>query len=283
MNIAIIGAGYAGLSLAYFLEGKARVDVYDIGGGASSVSTGLLHPSPGKKAVPCWRSHEGMRASKELLELASKEIPVFKKTGILRIAINEEQERLFGGKTLWIEEGITVYSRLYLQELRKLCKKATFHTQKIHSLDEMSAFDKVIIAAGAETSRFVDLPMKRTIGQTLLCRWKEPLEYSLLASGHITPTEDPTICQVGSTYEHTETPDPKKALELLDKVALFYPKAKEFEIVEVRSGIRVAPLEGYRPIIEQINPKTWVFTGLGSRGLLYHSLFAQELARSLAV
>ena len=104
---------------------------------------------------------------------------------------------------------------------------------------------------------------------------------SLLSNAHITPTEDPELCLIGSTYEHTEKPDPKKALELLQKAALFYPPAKDFKIVEIRSGVRLSPRVGYKPIVEKINPKTWVFTGLGSRGLIYHALFAKMIAISL--
>lgn len=51
MNIAIIGAGFSGLALAYFLlQSSAHVTLFDavgIGGGASGIATGLLHPYPG--------------------------------------------------------------------------------------------------------------------------------------------------------------------------------------------------------------------------------------------
>jgi len=281
MTVAIVGAGYAGLALAWHCaQKKLSVTLFDPGSGASRVSTGLLHPAPGRKATPCWRSDEGMEASLELLRAASQEKPVFTQNGILRFAVDEAQERQFGAKTLWMPEGITVYSNLYLQRLHKgvKCEK-----RKIAHLNELDGFDAIIIAAGAETLQFADLPLKRTIGQSLICRCPEPLSMSLLGSGHITPTADPELCQVGSTYEHTEKPDPKKALALLDQVALFYPQAKEFKVVEILSGVRVSPKVGYRPLIQKIGPKTWVFTGLGSRGLLYHALLAKELASALFV
>jgi hypothetical protein len=60
-------------------------------------------------------------------------------------------------------------------------------------------------------------------------------------------------------------------------VALFYPPARDFKIEEIRWGTRISPKVGYQPIIEKIGPKTWVFTGLGSRGLLYHSMLAKSL------
>ena len=79
--------------------------------------------------------------------------------------------------------------------------------------------DQIVLAAGFETTRFPGcekLPLKATIGQSLVCRCQDPLPFSLVSQGHITPTEDPALCQVGSTYEHTDEADPKKALELLE-------------------------------------------------------------------
>ncbi|PIS02676.1 MAG: hypothetical protein COT85_01200 [Chlamydiae bacterium CG10_big_fil_rev_8_21_14_0_10_42_34] len=278
MKVAVVGAGYAGMALAWFLsQNNVDTTVFDVGGGASHVSTGLLHTAPGKWANPTWRGAEGMAATTELLEIASKERPCFLRNGIMRIAANDVQREKFGGDKLWIPEGITVFSGLYINELKKVCKNVCFLNQRVEDLSELNAFDVVILAAGSEVSRFVDLPLKRTIGQCLLCRWKERLPMSLLSNGHITPTEDPDLCLVGSTYEHTKEPDPEKALQLLDVCAKFYPPAKDFEVLEIRSGVRVSPKVGYRPIVEKIGPKTWVFTGFGSRGLIYHAMLAKSL------
>lgn len=279
MNIAIVGAGFAGLATAWnFLQRGARVTVFDGGGGASFVSTGLLHPSPGRRALPIARAQEGMQESLHLLALASQGgAPVFVRNGILRIAVTEEQKEWFGGEQVWIPEGVTVYSKLYLAGLKRACSKAVWVNRWVENVSELQAFDAAILTTGAETRKLVDIPLSRSLGQSLLCRWKGPFSYSLLSYGHITPTEDPAFCQVGSTYEHTERPDPQKAMELLEKAALFYPPAREFEIVEVQSGVRVGPKVGYVPIVKQVDSKTWIFVGLGSRGLIYHALYAKEL------
>jgi glycine/D-amino acid oxidase-like deaminating enzyme len=282
MRAAVVGAGYAGLAVTWhLLQKQLDVTVFDGGEGASHVSTGLLHPAPGRKAVPIWRAEEGMQATLELLEIASLELPVYERTGILRIAATDEQRKNFGGETLWMPDGITVFSRRYLTGLKKACQKAKFQTQWIQDLAELDEFDLIVLTTGAETLRFFPLPLKKTIGQCLICRWPERLSMSLLSQGHITPTEDPELCLVGSTYEHTDQPDPKKALELLDKAALFYPPAKDFKIVEICSGVRIAPQIGYKPVVEKVGPKTWVFTGLGSRGLIYHALFAKSFSQQL--
>ncbi len=187
---------------------------------------------------------------------------------------------------LWIESGITVFSRLYLQGLWQASEKrgAKLVKEEIKAVSQLADFDQIVLAAGSQVLHFEEcrhLPLKTNLGQTLLCRWKTPLPFSLVSQGHITLTEDPDFCQVGSTYEHTPTVDPKKAEELLEKVSLFYPPASQFEILEIRSGARIAPKEGYRPLFERISPNAFVFTGFGSRALLYHALLGKALAKSL--
>jgi glycine/D-amino acid oxidase-like deaminating enzyme len=286
MNIAIIGAGFAGLAVAWFaLQKGDRVTVFDQGEGASLASTGLLHPYPGREAKLSWQAEEGMSATKELLEVAGKD--TFVENGLVRFAVTEEQQRTYGpspvpkvvGKAKEFPEGITVFSRRYLANLRKACSKADFIDAHVEP-DALHEYDAIIVAGGAKTLQWPgcgDLELKCNIGQMLICRWKEKLPMSLLGHGHITPTEDPELCQVGSTYEHGKHPEREKALALIEKVAQFYPPAREFAIVDVRSGVRIAPKMGYRPIVQKVGKKTWVCTGFGSRGLLYHALMAKSL------
>lgn len=320
MKIAIIGAGVAGLGTLWPLLQHPQVtatlfDPRGIGGGASGISTGLLHPFPGKQALRSWQSAEGMKATLQWIQVAEKALgqPVSEQSGVLRIAISDQQKRDFKqladtdpdavwkkdsreilkglpqAPALWISQGTTVYSHLYLKGLWQACEKkgARLELQSIRSLNELADFDAVIITAGFESLSFEEcrnLPLKCTKGQTLLCRWKERLPFSLLSQGHITPTSDPSFCQVGSTYERefsTMDPEPEKALELIKKAAVFYPPAKDFEVVEIRAGVRITRKEGYRPIAAKIAPKTWVFTGLGSRGLLYHAFLGKALAEAI--
>ena len=120
-------------------------------------------------------------------------------------------------------------------------------------------------------------PLEVTIGQALLCRWPKKLPFALASQGHITPTEDPSLCMIGSTYERGE-PSSQAIEELRKKIERFYPPAMDFEVIEVRLGKRISRPKGYRPVVEQMDRKTWVFTGLGSRGLLYHALFGKKVS-----
>jgi glycine/D-amino acid oxidase-like deaminating enzyme len=273
MKIAVIGAGYAGLAIAWHLLQKGvSVTVFDGGEGASHASTGLLHKRPGKKALLTKWADEGMREALVLLQAASGSSPVFLQNGILRIK---------DGEQTYDPEGITVFSKKYLHCLKEACSGAEFRYERIEAVTQVDTFDRVVWTVGADTEKFFAIPLKRTIGQCLVCRCKEPIGMSLLSQGHITPTEDPEVCLVGSTYEHTETRNIQKAFDLLKQCATFYPPAAEFTILDVRWGIRVAPKTGYIPIVQKVSPNAWVFTGLGSRGLIYHGLFGKSVAEEI--
>ena len=305
-RLAVVGSGFAGLSVVWHaLQKGYEVTLFDpagIGAGASGVSTGLLHPFPGKTASLSWKARDGMEATRALLLVAKSALscPVASYTGIFRPAITESQKQSFRQNKealwkevslpgmpptegLWIEEGITVFSRLYLKGLWLASEKmgAVFIQEKF---SQPHLFDRIVFAMGSETTTLEEckhLPVRTAIGQSLVCEWDHPLPFSLASQGYITLTEDPSLCQVGSTYEHTLEPDPKKALALIHQVSYFYPPALHFKIKEIRSGKRVAPKEGHQPIIAQISPKAWVFTGLGSRGLLYHAFLGAHLAALL--
>ncbi len=302
MKIAIVGAGLAGLSVCWHLcqFPNAEITLFDaqgIGGGASGISTGLLHPFAGRRALLSWEAETGMQATNHLLDISSSALgrEVCERTGIFRPAISDQQRRDFSlraewkessayGPGLWIPGGITVYSRLYLEGLWKACVGAKFIQHSISNLAELDSFDKIVLTLGSASLQFAPhLPLQITKGQTLLCRWKNPLPFSLASKGHISPTEDAAICQIGSTYEHDfqNMLPSEKALELIDLAAKFYPPAKEFEIIEIRAGARISRPKGYRPIIDKLNDKTWIFTGLGSRGLLYHGFLGKKVADCL--
>src|SRR5579872_3132792 len=321
LRVAVVGGGVAGLGvLCHLLEyPNVSANLFDpkgIGGGASGASTGLLHPFPARDALRSWRADEGMKETKGLLTLAENALgqPVCQTNGILKIAIDERQKRDFrlraendsdaiwmgknncpGAVTapaLWIPLGTTVYSSLYLEGLWRHAqgKGAKWEAAAVRSLQELDSYDAVVLATGAETLHFPEcrqLPLKKTKGQALICRWPEALETlpcALLSLGHLTSTNDPSVCQIGSTYERQFSdagPEDRTALPLLEKCAAFYPPARDFEVLEIRSGIRISPVVGYRPIVQKIAPKAWVFTGLGSRGMLYHALLGKELAAEI--
>src|SRR5690349_16483648 len=100
MKIAIIGAGLTGLSLAWHLIDNASVTLFDhkgIGGGASGIAAGLMHPYPGQQGMRSFLATEGLLATKNLLEVAQKKSasPLALKNGIIRYLHNEEMCSVF--------------------------------------------------------------------------------------------------------------------------------------------------------------------------------------------
>lgn len=310
MKIAIVGAGYAGLSLAWYLSATSGLEIvlFDgagLGGGASGASTGLLHPYPAKQIKRSERADEGMQAASLLIQVAEEALGkrVALRTGILRLALSQTLQENYPDAEvwapnqvqglhpalpevpgLWIPQGMTVFSKLYLEGLWRACqaKQVRWMQRDIRELSELKQFDRIVLTSGAGVLQFKEcqgLPLKIRKGQALLCRWPVGLPSlfcSVIGTGHLSLTEDPRLCQLGSTYE--DEYDPQAARALREKIGVFFKPAASFEIQEIRSGTRIMPRKGHLPLVEPIAPHAWVFAGLGSRGLLYHALYGQEMA-----
>lgn len=328
MNIAIIGAGFSGLAAAWHalkLFPKARITLFDsleIGKGTSGIAAGLLHPYSGAHAKLNWRGKEGVEATNELLTIAEKALkkPVTAKTqGILRLALREEQLSDFKlcaekhpeevewlsssmcqeknpgcaeAPGIWIKNGVTVYSALYLQGLWLACQEegVTFKQQAIHSLKELDHFDITIAATGAGSLSLPEtasLPLHLVKGQILELSWPEelqPLNYPLNSRAYLLMTPSNASCLVGATFEkgfaQADVDLETAKAELLPKVNELFPPLKDATVINCQSGMRVAAPQ-HRPLIKRLSSKQWIFTGLGSKGLLYHALFARELIQSI--
>lgn len=239
-HIAIIGAGFAGLAMAWeLLERGAQVSVYDakpLGGGCSGMAAGLLHPFTGVDARLAPDGLDGLAATKQLLDLASSELgrPCYSQ-GILRLAVSERQRRNFARTArkhpeqvswltpqqcaqrlpmldavhpgLHIPHGLAVHSTDYLSGLWKALERrgAVFIQQRVAELPDA---DHVVIAAGWETPKLPSchsLPLKGVKGQLLELEWDMSIpapKLALNAVGYMLMHPDGQACSIGSTYEH---------------------------------------------------------------------------------
>lgn len=325
MNIAIIGAGFCGLATAwhmlhYFSSASVTLfDVKGIGKGASGIAAGLLHPFSGAHAKLNWRGREGIVATKELLAVAAEFLgrPVTAKNrGILRLALSGEQQvdfqlcaerypletqwvdtafcqKMAPGSPevpgLWIEDGLTIYSPLYLEGLWLACKSRGVHFEQkcVQSLQELDSFDAIIVTAGADCPKIQELSslsLNCVKGQVLELAWPKhipPLKCALNSHVYILMTEEGESCLVGATYEkgfQEAIIDLEIAKqEILPKAYELYPPLKNASIKNCYAGMRAVTSQ-HRPLIKRESMNTWVLTGMGSKGLLYHALFAKELA-----
>ena len=295
------------------------IDANGIGKGASGISAGLMHPYTGIRAKKSIFSDEGFNASLELLKIASTTVKeqVYIHNGLLRLPVDAEQEMAFkkcaneNKDTFWlsekecqnlvpgikrteglfIEKSISVYPEKYLQGLWLACKAlgAIFVHSKIKALSELNHYDRIITALGAG---IVDFPELRTVrlnqlkGQILQIPWPqnlEPFSCSISSKIYLVIDTSKKFCYVGSTHEReffNPEPDLKRASdEILPHLIEFCPAFKGIEPSVCKAGIRMTSPD-YQPFIKKIDDRFSVFSGLGSKGLLYHALLAQNFVES---
>lgn len=291
------------------------------GGGASQVAAGLLHPYAGGAAKFNFRGAEGMAATLPLLDAASEALgeSVYRRGGILRVALTDQQEELFrlssqrndGVKWLtkgearsmvpemadrpaiWIPSGIAVFTDLYLKGLKMALESrgVSFIKGRVNSAEELARYDIRIFCAGAGLFSLAGLPdvgLRGVKGQLLELPWPDalpPLPLALNSKIYIVMSSCKKSCFVGSTFERdyiSGASDQEAASRhLLPRLEELYPPLRGLSPIDCRAAIRVtAP--NHLPIVKKVGSNSWLFTALGSKGLLYHSLFAEELAKMIA-
>lgn len=325
-QIAIIGAGFAGLAACWELlssNGPVDIALFDPnppGQSTSGLSSGMLHPYAGKRALKSPRADEGILATRRLLDVAAGELgrPVYQESGILRFPTSPEQKEAFAkcaelqGDVAWwsqercqellpkscaweaifIRSGLTVDSAAYLEGLWRGCARrgARFVQKAVGSLEELSDFDLVILAAGAASDRLTGpiAPNIHTVkGQILILRWPgdvPPPPMTITCQQHLVMIDGGEACLVGATYEHPpfpEGPEVETARRLLlHNLARLYPHLLNAEILDCRAGLRASLPSHQLPSLIRVDERTWRFAGLGSKGLLYHALLISEQLRA---
>ena len=318
-KIAIIGAGFSGLGACYhLLQLGGDITVFDgkgIGGGASGVASGLLHPYPGEDARLSWNGKDALEETKKLLKLVGPS--VYKENGILRLALSERQEKAFKKRAqeqddvewwdaekckayakgvhfvpgIFIKSGVTVHASLYLNGLWNVCEKmgALFKEENV-SLRDLDEYDHIVVAAGGgiRDFDFKNGPqLKFNKGQILAC--EKPKYWtgnaSIIGKGYLAMSENDSRCFLGSTYEK-EYLSEEIALGvatdlILSRTSQFIVDTPSFKVLDAKAGIRVCNVKTYHPIISHIDERVTLLTAMGSRGLLYHSYFAKTLAQDI--
>lgn len=320
MHIAIIGSGFAGIATAWHLihTHNFQVTVFDpagIGGGPSGMAAGLLHPYVGVHAKLNWMGREGMKATLKLIEASSKALgeDVAANTGMLRSPINDSQEADFSlaaskysdvqwlsaeecqsitrGTVLkpgiFVSSAWTVYCKKYLEGLWKDCHGATFQQQAIQNLSDLSSFDAVVITMGIDSTSLADVKLNPTKGQLLELAWPDdlpPLPFPLNSDAYILMKPGNKSCIVGATFEKDfDTPLPEIEIaiaQLNPKYTAMIPALKDAKIIDCKAGVR-AGTPNRHPLVKQLDHRTWILAGLGSKGLLHHAIMTEQLANSI--
>lgn len=196
-----------------------------------------------------------------------------------------------GHSGLFIQDGLTIDCFKYLQGLWKAAEKmgANFFDSPIEKLSQLSHYDAIVVATGAGVLQFEELShLKVTAvkGQLLEFAWPkiDPLKICLNAEAYITMMPGGKACVAGSTYEKNYTsslPELELAKKLLlPKITALYPPLQNAEIIGCRAGFR-ASTPDHLPLIGQFGEKLFAITGMGSKGLLYHALYAKKLCNQI--
>lgn len=295
-------------------------DSAGIGGGASGIAAGLLHTYAGLHCKLNWKGYEGYQATCQLLTVACEALnqPVFKPSELIRVALTEannreyaecaeenpdvewlsrkELQKLVPGVVvkpgIVIKSALTIYCDLYLKGLWQACSKqgATLVKMNVSSLEELQNFDTIIVTTGASVTHIKELarlPLKPVKGQILEVEWPAglpPLEFPLNSQAYILMGPNDKTCFIGATYERNFTsvePDIQVAArEIMPKAADIIPALKDAKIIGCRAGVR-ASTPDHKPYLKQFNDRCWVLAGMGSKGLLYHALFAEKLVNEI--
>ena len=311
MHIAIVGAGFLGLACTWqhLLHPDTTVTLIDakgIGGGASGIAAGLLHPFAGKKAQLNYSGLEALQATCELIDVAEKALGkrVALKTGVFRPITNEAQNAFFSNtlKTypehvftkealnlsgIFIPMGMTVDCPLYLEGIFQACKErgVRYQLQTITDARSLEHFDATLFTVGVGFNDIYGLESARIHpikGQLLELEAHETLPFGMSAQAYLAQTTETKLI-AGTTYEHSwEIDGPDRARceeEIRYKVGKICPEIATLPLISCKAGFR-ATTPDKRPFIKQVGKKMWCLGGLGSKGLLYHNWLAKKFAHA---
>ncbi|MDF2550633.1 MAG: hypothetical protein K0S07_1700 [Chlamydiales bacterium] len=305
----------------FLSEHATSITVFDpMGlGQASSVAAGSLHPFTGVKARLSWLGRESFAESKALIELSeehSKE-PVILSKGLLRLALSEWQQKHFQQSAIdypenrWLEidavqqlaphsafapalhipEALAIDCRSYLKSLQSLLeqKNVRFEKKRIEVEEALKDFDVVILATGAALggeAAFQRLNVRQIKGQILLFdSQKIGAPHCLLSSEkYLAPHPSGKKLIGGASFERNfASAEADLAIaeqEILPRLKELYPPIAQAPIIDCQAALR-AYRPNKLPVVGRWQDRLYVFSGLGSKGLLYHALLGRQLAKAI--
>jgi len=224
---------------------------------------------------------------------------------VLTDRLNSKNIHEFGG--LRLHNGCKVlHLPSYLKGLWTACQEWADSTVSVQWKQpqgdvDLDDYDAVVWAAGSGLfeaggpfESTTPLPIQLVRGQSVEVRLassasSKPTE-ALLSGKYISPLPEPDRVLVGATHEFQPEPMLEVQVQelLQEKTERFGPHVWEEGAVMERytSGTRVQSQRGNRgrlPIVGRVDDgkNHWIFTGLSSRGLLYHGVYGKVLAHAI--
>lgn len=159
---------------------------------------------------------------------------------------------------------------------------------RVEAGEEAIAAGRVLLAPGYGYRHFPELarlhlhPVKgQTVRVALPARPPAGALPHLAGHGYVVHEDEALV--VGSTYEHDFTdvrPSPEASRLLIEKAAAMLPALRDATVLEAQAGVRVNVPGTRLPMVGPLpgRRRLWVFTGLGSKGLLMAPLLASRLS-----
>lgn len=203
---------------------------------------------------------------------------------------------------LWIPQGGAVSAARLIEVLLERSGAPVHRPVRIMDWDETTRnvvlrtnegstyrFDYVILAPGwgyQAHPELARLPLQAVKGQALALTSPPSLRSLplVLANVHLVPSGEQIF--VGSTYEPTFTdltPSEAQTRWLLEEAIRWVPDVAQSTVVETLTGVRVIRPSRPLPVLSPLpgRQRVWLFSALGSRGLLYAPLLASWLPKVL--
>ncbi|MQL87874.1 hypothetical protein Taro_020425 [Colocasia esculenta] len=296
-------------------ESPLCVDVYDeigIGGGASGVAGGLIHPySPKGKLL--WRGAEFWRECLKLLSIAERAPTVRARDGVSADLLDSPNEQI-----VWRRGIVRPATTLKNAEILKENAQGCLDSCSIKILDQYAvqklvpgSYNGVIICLGAKADMLPELsgilPLRMCRGVVAHMKLPDDIREpygswspSVLSDAWLA-VQGPRTAIMGSTWQwgsrdYSSRVSPEEGCrafeELLPKASVVYPAVKQWEFVGASGGLRAMPpltALGSLPLLGCVNDLVgekfgcnyWLIGGLGARGLLYHGLLGKLTAQAV--
>ena len=146
---------------------------------------------------------------------------------------------------------------------------------------------RLLLCLGSQYTSFAALRalnLHRNKGQVV--HVQRPPEYTLTmpvsGQGYVVPVQDALV--VGTTYERdfdTDSPTAGATRQILRNASSMVPDLESASVLSAAAGIRVGVPGTRLPMLGPISEHVWVFTGLGSKGLLLSALISRKLSTYL--
>jgi len=122
------------------------------------------------------------------------------------------------------------------------------------------------------------LNLHRIKGQVVHLPKPSGYPLSLSVSGHGYVVSGPSTIIVGTTYERdfsTDTPTDEATKVILDTASTMIPGLNRLSPLQTAAAVRVGVPGTRLPMIGPVAKRIWIFTGLGSKGILFASLLSR--------